>query len=206
MPIPKLGDIIEAYCGRCKLNLDTSVAAVVGEEIVSVVCRTCDEKQKFRPPRPEKTVAPLASRTAAGGGRRVVDVSAMSKSNRSSAGKSRTATRRPVRTDEHPRPAATRRQRSDSPEIIALRAMFQRWDQATAGVDSRFARPHREEEAYDPGEAILHKMFGMGIVEDRTEDGTLTVLFRNGVHSLPSTPPERLPPPVLDLDQEDPEV
>ena len=45
-----IGDIVEAYCSRCKLNLDTSVAALKNGSVVKVMCRTCGNEVKYRDP------------------------------------------------------------------------------------------------------------------------------------------------------------
>ncbi len=53
--IGDIGEIIEMYCGTCRLNLDGSVTAVDnGSRVVQVTCRTCDNVQKFRPPMPDE--------------------------------------------------------------------------------------------------------------------------------------------------------
>lgn len=44
----RLGDPIEDYCSRCKLSLDHSVVAMSGEEVLKVVCRTCNNEHKYR--------------------------------------------------------------------------------------------------------------------------------------------------------------
>jgi hypothetical protein len=49
-----IGDIVEVYCTRCRLNLDASVAAVDGDTILKVMCRTCGNEGKYRPPVDEK--------------------------------------------------------------------------------------------------------------------------------------------------------
>lgn len=46
----KVGDIIDIYCGSCRLNLDGNVAAVQDGSVVQVVCRTCGNTQKYNPP------------------------------------------------------------------------------------------------------------------------------------------------------------
>jgi hypothetical protein len=45
-----LGDIIEVYCSKCRLNLDASVAAIIGGEVVKVMCRTCGNEVPNKPP------------------------------------------------------------------------------------------------------------------------------------------------------------
>jgi len=46
----KIGDIVEAYCSRCKLNLDTSVSALANGTVIKVTCRTCNNELKYRAP------------------------------------------------------------------------------------------------------------------------------------------------------------
>lgn len=45
-----LGDIVEVYCTRCRLNLDANVAAVMDGTILKVHCRTCGNFVPFKPP------------------------------------------------------------------------------------------------------------------------------------------------------------
>lgn len=44
------GDNIASYCTKCRLNLDHVVAAMDGEAVVKVKCRTCGSTHKFRNP------------------------------------------------------------------------------------------------------------------------------------------------------------
>ncbi len=45
-----VGDTITSYCTKCKLGLDHVIAAMDGEEIVKVKCKTCGSAHKFRDP------------------------------------------------------------------------------------------------------------------------------------------------------------
>ena len=49
-PVPALGDIIEAHCTHCRLNLDCNVAAVVEGAVKQVQCRTCGNFVAHKPP------------------------------------------------------------------------------------------------------------------------------------------------------------
>jgi hypothetical protein len=51
-----LGDIIDIYCTRCRLNLDGSVTAMEHTTVVQVTCRTCDNVQKYKPHVPEEVL------------------------------------------------------------------------------------------------------------------------------------------------------
>jgi hypothetical protein len=44
------GENIASYCTKCKLNLDHTVVAMEGEQVVKVKCRTCGSTHKFRNP------------------------------------------------------------------------------------------------------------------------------------------------------------
>jgi hypothetical protein len=44
----RLGDYIDDHCSRCKRTTDHSVVALVGEEVVKVMCRTCNSEHKYR--------------------------------------------------------------------------------------------------------------------------------------------------------------
>ncbi|MFT7621973.1 MAG: hypothetical protein ACI9WU_001138 [Myxococcota bacterium] len=46
-----IGDIVEVFCERCRLNLDASVSALTDEQPVKVTCRTCHNEVKYRVPR-----------------------------------------------------------------------------------------------------------------------------------------------------------
>lgn len=47
-PIPRLGDLIDDYCTRCRLLLNHHVASLVGAEVVKVVCQTCHTEHPYR--------------------------------------------------------------------------------------------------------------------------------------------------------------
>ena len=44
----RLGDVIDDYCPRCKLLLDHAVQALAGDQIQTVVCKTCMHTHTFR--------------------------------------------------------------------------------------------------------------------------------------------------------------
>jgi hypothetical protein len=44
------GGTIVSYCTKCKLNLDHSIVAMVGEAVGKVNCKTCGSTHKFRDP------------------------------------------------------------------------------------------------------------------------------------------------------------
>jgi hypothetical protein len=50
------GDDVEAWCTRCKMNLNHRVVAVVGNSIQKVICLTCGSHHKFYPVKNQKAV------------------------------------------------------------------------------------------------------------------------------------------------------
>jgi hypothetical protein len=48
MSATRLGDIIDDYCPRCRMLTNHSVAALVGEEVRKVLCRTCQHSHDYK--------------------------------------------------------------------------------------------------------------------------------------------------------------
>ena len=56
---PRLGDLIDDHCPRCKRLMNHVIASFVGEKVVKVVCQTChsehpylEGKEKKKKPKP----------------------------------------------------------------------------------------------------------------------------------------------------------
>ena len=45
---PRLGDVIDDYCPRCRLLLNHDVASLTGGSIAKVTCRTCHNTHDYR--------------------------------------------------------------------------------------------------------------------------------------------------------------
>jgi len=45
---PRLGDVIDDYCPRCRLLLNHDVASMAGEAVAKVTCRTCHNTHDYR--------------------------------------------------------------------------------------------------------------------------------------------------------------
>lgn len=45
---PRLGDVIEDYCPRCRLLLDHDVASLFDDQVAKVTCRTCHNTHDYR--------------------------------------------------------------------------------------------------------------------------------------------------------------
>jgi hypothetical protein len=46
--VPRLGDVIDDYCPRCRLLLNHAVASLVDNKVVKVVCQTCHSEHPYR--------------------------------------------------------------------------------------------------------------------------------------------------------------
>jgi len=44
----RLGDMIDDHCSRCKRTTDHAIVAMTGNDVVKVVCRTCNSEHKYR--------------------------------------------------------------------------------------------------------------------------------------------------------------
>ncbi len=75
---PRLGDLIDDHCPRCKRLMNHAIASFVGDKVVKVICQTCysehpyfEGKEKKKTPKGPKTafdqvlekVAPSAAPT-----------------------------------------------------------------------------------------------------------------------------------------------
>ncbi len=45
---PRLGDVIDDYCPRCRLLLNHDVTSLFGSEVAKVTCRTCHNVHDYR--------------------------------------------------------------------------------------------------------------------------------------------------------------
>ncbi len=162
---PRLGDVVDAWCPRCRLNLSASVAALHADgRIAKVECRTCHNFHAYRPPKDlEAERRRKLKRLAAQRGGR----------SRSHSGSPQTAT------------GGAARAASGGDDVTR-----QRWDELTADVKPWQARPWRADRAVQVGQFVAHKHHGLGYVEGVSPDGRFAiVLFREGHVRLEMSPP-----------------
>lgn len=48
---PSAGDFVDARCTRCRVVTNHTIVAMVGEQIVRVVCNTCNGTHNYHPPK-----------------------------------------------------------------------------------------------------------------------------------------------------------
>ena len=44
----RLGDMVDDHCSHCKRTTDHAIVAMTGDDVVKVVCRTCNSEHKYR--------------------------------------------------------------------------------------------------------------------------------------------------------------
>jgi hypothetical protein len=60
---PRLGEVIEDYCPRCRLLLNHDVASILGDSVSKVTCRTCFNTHDYRQGRQPARRKPKAQQT-----------------------------------------------------------------------------------------------------------------------------------------------
>lgn len=55
------GDDVEAWCTKCRMNLNHRIIAMLGSIIQRVQCLTCNGEHKYYPPKEQKVKAPKKS-------------------------------------------------------------------------------------------------------------------------------------------------
>ena len=45
---PRLGDLIDDYCSRCRLLLNHAIASMVAGQVVKVICQTCYSEHAYQ--------------------------------------------------------------------------------------------------------------------------------------------------------------
>jgi len=63
-----VGQNIDSYCGRCRLNLDHTIMTMDGEAMAKVRCKSCGSTHKFRNPQDAHKVRKPRTKKGAGEG------------------------------------------------------------------------------------------------------------------------------------------
>jgi hypothetical protein len=175
---PDLGDIVEAYCPRCRLNLDASVAAITGGEIRQVQCRTCGNFHEFKSPVPPETLKERGLKRALNMKKKRTFVPSVTVK---SGGRIKELPGR--NGDAATAPAAPPKPAGSSDE----------WHKHTDGVPSHKASLYRPQRRYSTGDYLIHKQHGMGYVKEvSSQDGKewAVVVFRLLNETLPVNRPD----------------
>ncbi len=183
----KVGDETEGYCQRCRLNTYQAVAATDGRTIFTATCRTCRNtvtwkaevsaeevraKQmkklgKLQRDRPRMSMPPeVISKRPARGGDLAGPLRELSK-----------LTGKPMGLPPEQDAAGSALPNTVAPAPDPVRQT--RWQELTAKLSSRDGKPYLLTRTYKPGDVVLHKAHGLGVVESVVNDGACLVLFRD---------------------------
>jgi hypothetical protein len=144
-----VGDEVDFYCRKCRLNLHGNVAAVKDGTVVSVTCRTCRSTQPFIAEKSDEELRTTTLRKAF----RIRDRRAQQWAQ-----------------VEESRPAPT------PPK--AAKDVTARWRRATEGVDARYAGKYSPQKNYEVDDLLIEKQHGLGIVTRILHENAVLVLFR----------------------------
>jgi hypothetical protein len=185
----KVGDEIDGYCPRCRLNTYQNVAATDGRTVLAATCRTCRNSfpwkaevspEDIRSKHMEKLQRLQRQRT--GGpdvisrGRKKVGDLEQAQANRLSG-----ATETVDASGELPArgPAAAPVATSGvAPSFVDPNAT-DRWRELTAKLGWRDGKPYNAARIYKAGDVLLHKALGLGVVQAVVHEGACVVLFRD---------------------------
>lgn len=191
----KVGDEIDGYCLRCRLNTYQIVSATDGREIFTVTCRTC---RNTGPHKPELTMEEVRSkqikklktlqRKRVAGNPDIISFASRKADSRKAADGDMSMPLRAYREmmgkDPEPglppvggpirEPAA-----AAVPAQAGAETPTARWTRLTATLSARDGRPYNPVRTYKSGDVLLHKAHGLGLVEQVLHEQAVMVLFRD---------------------------
>ena len=154
MKKPRAGGEIDAYCTKCRLDLNHRIVAMVGDAVKQVECLTCRGTHAYRRPRSE--IAAAAEK-------------------RLSAKAAGTSPPKSARGPSVPRETLAAR---------AEREQKHTWEKSIAGQPSSAFRAYRIFETFNPGDLVRHSKFGDGVIARVIDRGKVEVLFQEGPKTL----------------------
>ncbi len=200
----QIGDVIDGYCPRCRLNTYQIVSATDGREVFTATCRTCRNTFSWKPEVSidelrDKTVKKLKMmvRKKAKDMVQPSIVTFASRKNRDAGEMDmpRRAYREMHGRDPDPTPppvgpaaiiaAAAEAQAklnlpaAEPPPPGTPVAPTVRWQKVTATLSARDGRPYNATRTYKIGDVLLHKTHGLGVVEAVVHEKAVMVLFRD---------------------------
>jgi len=171
-----LGDIVEAYCPTCRLNLNASVAALLENGAIGKVqCRTCGNFHAYKPPVPDEVRREQ-------GVKRALNI------------RKKRGAYVPEATYKRGGKVVKTTVRTPDFEVRAPvdPAAKSEWERLTEGVTSRQATIYRESKGYSVGDYLIHKKHGLGYVKEVREvegEGWAIVIFRECTDTIPMNRP-----------------
>lgn len=181
----KVGDETEGYCPRCRLNTWQNVAATDGRTIFTTTCRTCRNTSVWKK---EITADELRAKQMKKLGKLQRDRPRM-------MSPPEVISKRPAKGGEFAAPLRELAKLTgkvmsfdDEPEVHKSAIVAPppptddrsaRWRQLTERLSSRDGKPYVATRIYKPGDVVLHKAHGLGVVETIVHENACMVLFRD---------------------------
>ena len=180
----KVGDETAGYCQRCRLNTYQAIAATDGRTIFTATCRTCRNTVTWKP---EVSAEEVRAKQMKKLGKLQRDRPRLSSP-------PEVISKRPQRGGDLAGPLRELSKltgkpmglppESDAPPVIVGTAapvaqQQTRWQELTAKLSSRDGKPYNVTRTYQPGDVVLHKGHGLGVVESVVNEGACMVLFRD---------------------------
>jgi uncharacterized protein involved in copper resistance len=145
---------IDAWCTKCKMDLNHRICALADGKVKRVLCLTCKTEHMYHKPK----TAPAAAANGA------------AKAPRSTAKKTGTG-----RTTAAEREAAAAK---------AERIRVNTWERAIAGQPSNAFRQFRITESFNEGDLVRHTKFGDGVVARVVDRMKVEILFQDGAKTM----------------------
>lgn len=200
----QIGDVIDGYCPRCRLNTYQIVSATDGREVFTATCRTCRNTFAWKPEvsidelreknvkklrtmvrkKAKDMVTPSIVTFASRKNREAGELDMPRRAYREMHGRDPESAPPPVGPQAILAAAAEEKAKlnlppPEPPPAGTPIAPTVRWQNVTANLSARDGRPYNATRTYKIGDVLLHKTHGLGVVETVVHDKAVMVLFRD---------------------------
>ncbi|MFO0555271.1 MAG: hypothetical protein U0271_43240 [Polyangiaceae bacterium] len=151
---PRVSGEIDAYCTKCRLDLNHRIIAMVGEDVKKVECLTCHGHHVYRRTLAdrEKEKERKAQRAAIHG----------------------TTPAEPRKSKASSKAASPRTERS----------MHVVWERAISGQPPTAFKAYTIKGTYNPGELVRHTRFGDGVIARVIDPLKVEIIFEDGPRTM----------------------
>jgi len=209
----QIGDVVDGFCPRCRLNTYQIVSATDGREVFSATCRTCRNTIPYKPEvsidelrekqikklktlvrkKSKDMMTPSIIHLASRKNRDAGDLDMPLRAFREMHGRDPDATPPPSVPAAMAEAVAHRNTPVAPVASSGATGATARWQRLTERLSARDGRPYVPTRTYKVGDVLLHKTHGLGIVEQVVHEQAVMVLFRDVETVL-----EMAAPPALD--------
>jgi hypothetical protein len=151
----RVGGDVDAYCTKCRMDLNHRVIAMVRDDPKRVECLTCHGQHNYRRPAAEKA--------------------------REQAAK---ANREPRAIGSSSKAASRSTSSGGSSSRVSERSGRAFWEKSIAGQAPSAFRAYRISERFSEGDLVRHSRFGDGVVARIVDPNKVEVLFEDGPRTM----------------------